>query len=121
MSILSDILGVANPLVHSFTDGTSVTLFSSEGAIFDPEDLDASPGAGTSVSVPCSSPWPYRIQGLGVETGMFKVSLDGSLPALTITPKVGLLAEIDGRRYTIVEAHHDLDSNDWILLLEGAG
>ena len=73
------------------------------------------------MTVPCSSPWPYRARGVEVESGLMQVSMDGSRPELTARPDVGMIGVVDGKTYAVVEAQHDLDGNDWILLLKGAG
>ena len=121
MSILGNILKGAIPTVHDLTDGATIALRSGSGAAFDPADLDASVGGAASVVVPCSAPWPYRSDGLAVESGMQKVSIDGQRQELTVTPAPGMHAELDGRTYLVDEAHHDLDGDEWILTLRGAG
>lgn len=121
-SLLGTILKSTNPLVHKLTDGDKrLTLYSGSGSTFDPEDLDASVGTGESATVDCASPYPYDVAGLPIESGRMRTSVDGSHPDLTIEPKAGMLAEIDGRTYIVQKAFHDLDSDDWILDLEGAG
>lgn len=120
MSLLGDVLKSVNPLIHEVTDGTTVVLTSGSGAVFDPGDLDASTGSGQRAVVPCSSPWPARLQG-EVQAGLFLISVNGQAPELTVVPRPGLLAGIDGRTYTVVRAEHDLDSDDWILTIEGGG
>jgi hypothetical protein len=119
-SLLGNILKSAIPLVHELTDGTTVTLYSGSGSTFDPEDLDVAT-ATAETTVACSSPWPYEVAGMPIEAGRMRVSIDGSLPELTIEPKAGMLARIDERTYTIIKAHHDLDADEWMLDLEGAG
>lgn len=121
MRLLGTILQAVNPTIHSVTDGAVVKLTSGAGAVFDPDDLDASTGTGDSCTVSCGAPWPYRAEGIPFEAGRMRISVDGQANGLTLTPEAGMLAEIDGRTYTVVEAQHDLDSNDWLLVLEGAG
>jgi len=119
--LLGDILRVATPLTHSLVDETTVTLRSGAGAAFDPEDLDATAGEEIVNVVPCEAPWPYKAEGASVEAGLMRTSLDGQAAELTLKPRPGMSAEIDGRTYSIVEAHHDLAGDEWILTMRGAG
>lgn len=119
--LLGDILKATSPTLHSLVDGATIRLIGRTGASFDPEDLDASTGGEEVCEVPCESPWPYRVSGTDVATGNLATSFSGQHAALTLEPKVGMLAEVDGRTYMLVEVTHDLDADDWLVVLEGAG
>lgn len=119
--LLGDILKVAIPLTHSLVDETTIVLREGVGAEFDPEDLDATGGLMTENSVPCEAPWPYQAEGVDVAAGLMRTSFNGQAAELTLVPSQGMSAAIDGRRYVIVNATHDLAGDEWIVTLKGAG
>jgi len=121
VGLVGDILKSVIPTVHSLVDETTVTLYSGAGSEFDATDLDATTGSGATATVDCEAPWPYRAEGVGVESGLMRTSLDGQDSALAFDPAPGMLALLDGRTYSIVEAVHDLAGDDWLLTLKGAG
>ena len=90
-------------------------------------DWQTGGGSGTAVldseTLAAMSPWPYQKDGVGpdVQGGEMQTSVSGRDAAFDFPPKPGMLATLDGKTWQILHVFHDLDGDEYLLTLKGAG
>lgn len=70
------------------------------------------------------APWPYRETGVAedVKGGDMLTSVTGRDANFTFAPEAGmLLSGIENRTWIIVQVDHDLDGDEYLLRIRGAG